>query len=212
MAKVLLSIFVMTYAYIFLRRSEKYEERRPWMYLFVAAMFWFIFKVLAILELFKGGIYSREFITNASRIVEFGFLVIFLFSFIYQHHLLKEENILVIQKSSDYEETWFERLQEKYLNFEKLFTSDEDEDPEEELQEELASLEEGEELKKEEEELDQFVKGSPELPETEESLKSMTKDKMARYAEEEYGIELDTNDLKDEMVEQFMKELEERQA
>ncbi len=37
-----------------------------------------------------------------------------------------------------------------------------------------------------------------------------TKDEIKEFAKEEYGVELSTNDLKDEMIEQFFDELESR--
>ncbi len=44
---------------------------------------------------------------------------------------------------------------------------------------------------------------------SESEVRGLTKDEMKEFASDEFGIELSTNDLKDEMVEQFMEELEE---
>ncbi len=45
---------------------------------------------------------------------------------------------------------------------------------------------------------------------SESEVRGLTKDEMKEFASDEFGIELSTNDLKDEMVEQFMEELEEQ--
>ncbi len=44
----------------------------------------------------------------------------------------------------------------------------------------------------------------------EKKVRRKTKDEIKEFAMEEYGVELSTNDLKDEMVEQFISELENR--
>ncbi len=47
--------------------------------------------------------------------------------------------------------------------------------------------------------------------ETREEMEKMTKDEIKEYAEE-YGIELSTNDLKDEMIDQFLEERQEQET
>lgn len=44
--------------------------------------------------------------------------------------------------------------------------------------------------------------------ESRSKIKSMTKDEIKEYAESEYGIELSTNDLKKEMIDQFFDQAE----
>ncbi len=74
----------------------------------------------------------------------------------------------------------------------------------EEAYEDKEESEEGTEVEKEESDEE-----SVDIP-SESEVRGLTKDEMKEFASDEFGIELSTNDLKDEMVEQFMEELEEQ--
>jgi|GEM_PF-5288938 len=95
-AKVIITVFVLLYAFYFLRRSEHYHDRRPWVALFFAAIFLFITELVGVLLLFNTGISSVLFYNQLQRFAEFVFLGFFLFSFIYQHQLLLRHKVIMI--------------------------------------------------------------------------------------------------------------------
>lgn len=85
----------------------------------------------------------------------------------------------------------------------------------EEVEEKLAEqTEEGlQEVESFEDEEGDETEGSEEVSEkegevpSESKVRGMTKDEIKEYASEEFGVELSTNDLKDEMIEQFFEEI-----
>ncbi len=98
-SKVLMCIFIMAYAYYFLRQSEPYIERRPWELLYLAAMALFLVELIAALRLFKGGGYNETFFSELASFLKFIFCGFLLFSFISQHNLLVQRRIIMISQN-----------------------------------------------------------------------------------------------------------------
>ncbi|MBR9692907.1 hypothetical protein GOV07_03155 [Candidatus Woesearchaeota archaeon] len=145
-SKLIISIFIMFYAYYFLRRSEAYVERRPWVILFFASMFLFVVELVTALQLFRGVQYGLPFYDDLRRFAEFAFLGFFLFSFIYQHKLLLERRMIVINQVPI--STWYDKLHGLILRLEKRHEHLLEQKEERKMDEELAEIEEEQELKK----------------------------------------------------------------
>ncbi len=163
-AKVLITIFIMFYAYFFLTRTEKYEERRPWVFLFIGSMFLFVSQVITALQMFRGLVFDTILVTSLLKFVEFGFLTFFLFCFLYQHHMLRKRGVILLEEKSQKrvrgEDDPWNVITEKYTELEKKLLGEEkeeSEDPEEEMLEEMDGMEDDEELKKEEDEIEHIV-------------------------------------------------------
>lgn len=107
-AKVLIAFFVTMYAYYFLNRSVHYEERKPWEFLFIAAIMLFTAQLLTNLQLIHSEWAGSRIIDSARRFIEFLFFGFLLFSFIYQHNLIQKRHLLVITQAP--RQTWFDRL------------------------------------------------------------------------------------------------------
>ncbi len=92
--------------------------------------------------------------------------------------------------------------------------ADEETEEKEEAEEDKESEEQGSEETEEEDGSEDAEEASEETSEeaseapTRSELDNMTKDEMKEYADSEFGIELSTNDLKDEMIEQFLEEVQ----
>ena len=139
-SKLIISIFVMFYAYYFLRRSEAYIERRPWVILFLASMFLFVVELVTTLQLFRGAQYALPFYDDLRRFAEFAFLGFFLFSFIYQHKLLLERRLIIINQVPI--STWYDKLHGLILRLEKRHEHLLEQKEEHKIDEELAEIEE----------------------------------------------------------------------
>ncbi len=149
-AKVLISVFVMVYAYSFLKRSDAVAEKKPWEYLYVASMFLFLAETLDALQLFKPKEYPLFYFKSVERFLEFLFLGFLLLSFKYQNYLLAKKEELLIRKKD---------LASLLDKLKGLFQGGEREEPdsEEEVAREIEA-EEDENMRSEEEGVEKLVK------------------------------------------------------
>lgn len=109
-SKIIISIGIMAYAYFFLRQTERYIERKPWEYLYIASMVLFLVELITVLQLFQAEYYNKVVFDQLRRFLEFVFLGFLLFAFINQHHLLRKERMLVLTRAQDKQDSFFSRL------------------------------------------------------------------------------------------------------
>lgn len=107
-SKVIIAFFITLYAYYFLRRSDHYIERKPWEYLFIAALLLFASQMLTMFAIFKPLTFDQPLFDDVRRFLEFLFFGFLLFSFIYQHNLLLKRPVLVISRTKA--NTLFDKL------------------------------------------------------------------------------------------------------
>ncbi len=99
-ANVFISLFVLIYAFSFLKQTADVKDRRPWVFLFFAAFVFFIFEVVGLLNLF-----SISEIPALMSFLESIFIALILFVFIFQYDLiLKSDLILITRKIAKEEE------------------------------------------------------------------------------------------------------------
>ncbi|MFC1648525.1 hypothetical protein ACFL1B_03620 [Nanoarchaeota archaeon] len=167
-AKVAMSIFIMAYAYFFLRRTESYYERKPWEYLYIAALCLFAIQVIGTLQLFNADAFKHELVMNLKSFVEFAFLGFFLFSFIFQHNmLLKRGKIMLEEKPT---RTTWDSMKNAAKFYSKKYGHDDDETPEQGMEKELSAMDTDSELKREEEQIEEALKGAEQKSQEESDM------------------------------------------
>lgn len=94
-ANILLSIFVLAFAIIFLRKTVHHRNRNPWLFLMVAISVFFLMQVLNILSIlgFMNVSFLRYYLDSM-------FIAIVLFTFIFQYNLVLNSELIVITKNS----------------------------------------------------------------------------------------------------------------
>ncbi|MBN1274936.1 hypothetical protein JXA12_01450 [Candidatus Woesearchaeota archaeon] len=99
-ANVFISLFVLIYAWSFLRQTADVRDRRPWVFLFIAAVVFFIFEVVGVLN-----VMNLSNIPGLHSFLESAFIALILFVFIFQYDLiLKSDLILITRKIAREEE------------------------------------------------------------------------------------------------------------
>jgi len=116
-SSLFISLFILIFAFIFLKRTEPHADRRPWAYLFLAVLVFFLFELIGVIAFF-----STEFKFALRNFFKTLFIGIILYVFVYQYYLLSRSSSIIIKKrrekdlASDY---GFEERLEKLLEKEK---------------------------------------------------------------------------------------------
>ncbi|MFH1770819.1 MAG: hypothetical protein ABH828_04650 [archaeon] len=92
----LLSIYILTYAFIFLSRTKHYPDRRPWEFLFAGAFFFMFSQIVGLITVY--GVHSVFGIgtENLKVISEFIYATLILIAFITQSHLILMSDMILI--------------------------------------------------------------------------------------------------------------------
>ncbi|MFP4524633.1 MAG: hypothetical protein ACLFO2_04985 [Candidatus Woesearchaeota archaeon] len=96
-ANVFISLFVLIYAWSFLKQTQDVRDRKPWVFLFIAAVVFFAFEVVGVLDIF-----ALSQIPGLRNFLESAFIALILFVFIFQYDLiLKSDLILITRKIAE---------------------------------------------------------------------------------------------------------------
>ncbi len=97
-ANVFIALFIMIYAYLFLKKTNEHRDRRPWDFLFIASVVYLVYQIFAVLYL--GGITTLSTIdlTFVSSLMAFLYSGCVLLAFISQHDLILRSQIILISK------------------------------------------------------------------------------------------------------------------
>ncbi len=99
-ANLFISLFVLIYAWSFLKQTADVRDRKPWVFLFIATIVFFIFELVGVLDLFK-----LSTIPGVTSLFETIFIALILFVFIFQYDLiLKSDLILITRKMTEEED------------------------------------------------------------------------------------------------------------
>jgi hypothetical protein len=100
LATMFIAVFIAVYAYLFLTKTKEDRERRPWDFLFVSSILFFVFELLALLSYFNliglGGLD----ILMVSKVFEFLYSGFVLLAFISQHDLILRSHLILISKKA----------------------------------------------------------------------------------------------------------------
>ena len=99
---LLISIFILLYAYLFLNKAAKRTERRPWDYLFIASFIFLLYQIFSLTYYFSKSPLpiSSSLIT---MMVEFLYSGLILLAFVSQHELIIRSPLLLISRKSEKE-------------------------------------------------------------------------------------------------------------
>lgn len=107
-ANVFISLFVLVYAWSFLKQTADVRDRKPWVFLFIAAVVFFIFELVGVL-----GVFDVFMIPGLQSFLESVFIALILFVFIFQFDLiLKSDLILITRKIAREEHLAIEKNEE----------------------------------------------------------------------------------------------------
>lgn len=92
----LLSMYILTYAFIFLSRTKHYPDRMPWEFLFVGAFFFMASQIVSLLGVYGVGGFLGISIESLKVIAEFIYAAMILIAFITQSHLILMSDMILI--------------------------------------------------------------------------------------------------------------------
>ena len=95
---VFIAIFITLYSYMFLQKTVRHKERRPWEFLFIASVLFLVFEVISLLSFL--GIFNLASVDTLfwSKIFEFLYSGFVLLAFISQHDLILNNHLILISK------------------------------------------------------------------------------------------------------------------
>lgn len=108
-----IAIFILLYAYLFLVKTSKRNERRPWDYLFGSAFIFLLYQIYSLVTYFSDqNIWILDIVIVGS-LVEFLFSGLVLLAFVSQHDLiLRSPLILISRKAKEGERQTIEEKKE----------------------------------------------------------------------------------------------------
>jgi hypothetical protein len=99
-ANVFISLFVLIYAWSFLRQTADVRDRKPWVFLFIATVIFFAFEVIGVLDIF-----TISHIPGLRGFLESVFIALILFVFIFQYDLILKSDLILITRKIEKEES-----------------------------------------------------------------------------------------------------------
>ncbi len=92
-SSLIISLFILIFAFVFLKKTEPHADRRPWAYLFLAIMVFFVFELIGVVAFV-----SHEFKFALRNFFKTLFIGIILYVFVYQYYLLSRSSSIIIKK------------------------------------------------------------------------------------------------------------------
>lgn len=92
-----IGLIICMYSYLFLTKTVKHKERKPWEFLFVASVLFVTFQVLSLLT-YLGIINAFIDMSFWSKIFEFLYSGFVLLAIISQHDLILNSHLILISK------------------------------------------------------------------------------------------------------------------
>ncbi|MGM5480357.1 MAG: hypothetical protein ACQESC_02770 [Nanobdellota archaeon] len=92
-ANIIISLFVLCFAIVFLKKTVKVKDRNPWIFLLIAVVVFFAIEVLKIAS-FVGWINLHAY----SFYLDSMFIAILLFTFIFQYNLILNSELIAIRR------------------------------------------------------------------------------------------------------------------
>jgi Ca2+/Na+ antiporter len=87
-ANLFIAIFIIFFAYLFLKKTHKHRDRRPWELLIIAIVIFLISEILAFIKIMSP---SHWEIVGLRNLMQTLFAVFMLFAFTHQHHFIHNQ-------------------------------------------------------------------------------------------------------------------------
>jgi len=93
-ANLFISVFIIVYAYLFLKKSHKHKDRRPWEFLIAGMIIFFGSEILGFLYIIN----KIPIIPAIRTLMVTIFAASLLYAFSHQHHLIRHQDSIRIHK------------------------------------------------------------------------------------------------------------------
>jgi len=103
-ANTFIAMFIMIYAYLFLTKTKKHRDRKPWDFLFLASFIFLLYQIFNLLVVSGVTMISAIDLTMVSNLMSFLFAGAVLLAFVSQHDLILKSQIILISKKDDKKE------------------------------------------------------------------------------------------------------------
>ncbi|MFH1401174.1 MAG: hypothetical protein ABIH41_06680 [Nanoarchaeota archaeon] len=100
-ANLFISIFILIFAYLFNKKSHSHEHRRPWEFLILAMIVWFVQETMVFIKVLNG--YEVPGLRSLLLTLFAGLLLL---SFTTQHHLIHHNHTIQIHKRTNSKEAF----------------------------------------------------------------------------------------------------------
>jgi hypothetical protein len=88
---VFISLFIILFAFSFFKKTEPHENRRPWMYLFISVLLFFLIELSGVIPLTSNLNILRNFLKTV-------FIAVVLYVFVFQYSLLAKLDKIIINR------------------------------------------------------------------------------------------------------------------
>jgi amino acid transporter len=96
----LIAMFICFYAFLFLMKTAKRSERRPWDYLFLSSLIYLIYQLVTLVQFFGEAVaVGNQELLQVS--VEFLYSGLVLLAFVSQHDLILRHPLILISRKRD---------------------------------------------------------------------------------------------------------------
>ena len=103
-ANVFIAAFIMVYAYLFLHKTNKHRDRKPWDFLFLASFLYLIYQIFNVIVISGVTVVSEISLPLVSNGMSFLYSGAVLLAFISQHDLIIRSHIILISKRDNEKE------------------------------------------------------------------------------------------------------------
>lgn len=93
-----IALFIMVYAYLFLKKTNRHRDRRPWDFLFLASFLYLIYQIFSVVVLTGVSVISLVDMQLVSSAMSFLYSSAVLLAFISQHDLILQSQLILISK------------------------------------------------------------------------------------------------------------------
>ncbi|MFC2134400.1 hypothetical protein ACFLTH_07260 [Bacteroidota bacterium] len=97
----LISFYIVIYAFIFLNRTKKYPDRRPWELLFIGAIFFLVSQCLSLISIVSEPTFFGIQARTVKIILEFAYATLILMAFITQSQMILLSDMILITRKVD---------------------------------------------------------------------------------------------------------------
>jgi amino acid transporter len=98
MADSFIALFIVIYAFLFLKRTKSHKERRPWDYLFVGSIIYLVYTMITIIITYNVGNIGDINLVALNVFFQFLYTGLILLAFISQTDLIFKNEIIIITR------------------------------------------------------------------------------------------------------------------
>ncbi len=97
-ANLFIAVFILFYAFLFLKKTKKHKDRRPWDFLFLASFIFLLSRLFSVLVASGVTMISQVSLGLVTSMTSFLYSGAVLLAFISQHDLILRSQLILISK------------------------------------------------------------------------------------------------------------------